>query len=386
MMKTSRIVAWGLMASLVFALTGCPGPPSQNDDDPMSNDPFMAIIANPDIPTMSVIGLSDGRQITTYGTKNPDGSPLAITSADIDAEDLDPKNKVHVEYDATGNPVSATLAGGGSVTFNYISPNQIDLTAVTSDGVQTTISYDPVNQQVLTDAKAAPSASSSKTVKGKKVVRQSSATTNVLTGTINSSCISGAPVSPEELFVNFDVDPYSGKYPRTKVGLTSQYQAAGTYAYYLPKYPLGDGNNPDLDGMVSSFQQKYGEFCTNVSISGKLGMTAALQSYILAIAAAVNPAAAVVYNVGFMAIQVFCHVPTGLNVAKYMLDLSTSGTVEVYAKNGKEEVTETAYHGGGYTQGSAPTINLTFNYSCIDHIDIEPSAPSVTKQFISKTT
>ena len=134
-----------LMLVSVTVVAGCGGdsrsPTGPSQTGPDSTVPPTApgssnvtIYTNQGYPEFLTIRRPDGGKGIYLGQKNGEGLPTQMSDVIIDARDGDPRKQGRIRYGNDGRPLSASLASGDQLQFDWSSSSQASMTMVASDG------------------------------------------------------------------------------------------------------------------------------------------------------------------------------------------------------------------------------------------------------------
>jgi YD repeat-containing protein len=90
-----------------------------------------AIISNVDTTAIAAMAFADGRRAQFFGPKDSNGIPLGISKTTLTEPGGD---TVRVTYDAHSVPVRAERSSGGSIDFEKVSADRVELHVNTSAG------------------------------------------------------------------------------------------------------------------------------------------------------------------------------------------------------------------------------------------------------------
>ena len=119
-------------------------------------DPGIVLYSNPGDPTIAFIDDGEGNIVGYFGEKDAQGVPQRITRIVVDTEESDP---VSFSFDAMERISAVNLYGGESMTFDWKSATEVEITAFdgTSFVTETVILEQPAGgSQILTPQGPAP--------------------------------------------------------------------------------------------------------------------------------------------------------------------------------------------------------------------------------------
>ena len=209
-MKPVRSLHSSLLAALIAVLSGC----GLGNSTPKPGD--TTIFVNPADAT-----IASNNSVTVFGNRDANGNLTAITEVAIPTDDGDAKHNARILFDTQARIKQATLAGGGSAKFEYVSATQFVATVTSADGRET--SRIPLDTTTASNPHPVPSG------------LKPNAGGSTLSGVVESRC--GLTPLDADL-----TGSYTSNTNPTPVPLSFTPVKTGTWQYTLPQFPVAPGD------------------------------------------------------------------------------------------------------------------------------------------------
>ena len=121
--------------AVVSILKGCSGSQSEGGSSssvpPVGSVSNFTIMTNSNDPLLATADTADGRVIELYGERDASGKPTSISQMFIRSDNGD---AIRYDLDAVGRPAKMVAVDGTQFLLNWISPTNVAVTVISSDG------------------------------------------------------------------------------------------------------------------------------------------------------------------------------------------------------------------------------------------------------------
>ena len=223
-----RLLGTGTAAiATAESLAACGGGGGQSGASP-AGPGRVIFFPNPGDTSLAFINTLDGRQVTLFGNKNSNGLPVSLTDVIVDSSDKDPRKRSFVSYDSLGRPTTAALAGGASLSFDYISSTQANLTFISATGT----GYGPIHFDGSTGA-LTRTARNITAITPARITRCDPPADSAI-GRVTVTCSGGSPVDGALVAATYTPSKFPPNIPQGQTSFYCVLRTARPNAWGLP--------------------------------------------------------------------------------------------------------------------------------------------------------